>query len=780
MANRILILLSLFCFLNSVQAQGPLSPDLRQKSYFRAWRAGVQAGPMLYFGDLSDQLKTIALAKAGVALYGQYHLNDHLALRVSLLHGSVQGDDRMGNLSGPNPGRSLSFRSNISEASLTARMYFLDGKRQIRPYFVIGLGMFRFNPKADLFIGSGDNLNNRYVYEPNGNIANAQGNKVIKDGIYETELWKWKTEGFDNSFIRYPSQYSRTQACVPWGLGTKISLTPHVDFSFECGIRYLFTDYLDDVSSRYTSQKLIQENFPNEPQKQALGTYISNPSGDTHAFRGNELSKDVYAFTSLGLEYRFGKILIPKTSIWEPYRPDFMDEWAFGFGPGILLMHGDMRDHLLAPTIRNRARPNRSDIQAGGSVYVTRHLSQYFALKGEVLAGSLSATRQPEFATTPVLDVSLNLLLDLTNTFPRYKPYARRVNVYAQGGLGRTSVIGSVRRVNDGVTVRYTGPASYTVLPVGGGMRIHLNPHIDLDLNYTYRLVNSDVLDATRSGSDRPLMNTVKDGYSWLNVSIAWVLLKAVESKPKDPFKGLKKKVFQELNTDGDQDGIPDFRDQDPYTLPGIPVNPAGIALDRDKDGVPDLSDDDPFTPQGLIVNSRGMPADADNDGVPDYRDIEANSPAGVLVNFKGQSFFTPEDEADEAVALEALRPMLGTWNFLMIYFDFDKALVKNEYYESLAQIALLLEKIPELEIKLIGHADIRGNKDYNLKLSERRANAVVKVLSENYGISSDRCAIEAQGKESPHTRYVSPAAQGSNRRVEIRLMYKGKELTQH
>jgi outer membrane protein OmpA-like peptidoglycan-associated protein len=740
---------------------------------------GVQAGPMLYFGDLSDQLKTIALARAGVSLYGQYHLNDHLALRVGILQGSVQGDDRMGNLSGPNPGRGLSFRSSITEASVTGRIYFLDGRRQIRPYFLVGLGVFRFNPKADLFLGSGEEITNRYVFQANGNLGDTRGNQIDKDGIYETTLWDWKTEGFDNSFIRYPSKYSRIQATIPWGLGTKISLSPYWDISFECGIRYLFTDYLDDVSSRYASPELVQENFPGDAAKQALATYISNPSGATSAFRGNETSKDVYAFTSMGLEYRFGKIHLPKTYIWQPYRPDFLDEWAFGFGPGMLLMHGDMRDHLLAPSLRNRARPNRADIQAGGSVYVTRHLSPYFALKGEVLAGSLAATRQPEFASTPVFDVSLNLILDLTNTFPRYKPYARKVNVHSQAGMGRTSVIGSVRRIQDGVTVRYTGPSNYTVLPVGGGMRIHLNPHIDLDLNYTYRMVNSDFLDATRSGSDRPLLNTVKDGYSWLNISIAWVILKPAEPKEKDPFKGLKKKVFQELQTDQDQDGIPDFRDQDPYTLPGIPVNAAGVALDRDKDGVADLYDEDPFTPPGLKVNTRGMPSDQDKDGVPDYRDLEPDSPPGTLVNFKGQSFFDPDNEASEALALEALKPMLSTWNFLMIYFDFDKAIVKNEYYESLSQLALLLEKIPELEIKLIGHADIRGNKDYNLKLSERRAGAVVNILSETYGISPERCMIQAQGKESPHTRYVSQEAQGSNRRVEIRLMYKGKEITQ-
>lgn len=770
--------LILFWLLSGAVCLGQPDSTARPVAYMRAWRAGIQAGPMLYHGDLSYQTKTIALARGGVSVFTQYHLNDHLALRLSFLQGSIQGDDRMGNLSGPNWTRGLSFRTTITEVNLTGRIYFLDGKRQVRPYCFIGLGIFRFNPKADLFNGDGTDLNNRYFFPADGTIRNNQGTIIPKDGEFETNLYDWKTEGFDNSFIRYPSRYSRTQATVPWGLGFKVSLNPYWDMSFEAGIRYLFTDYLDDVSSRYASTELIAENFPNDPVRQQLATYISSPTGKYYSFRGNEISRDAYSFFSVGMEYRFGKIIIPKTSIWQPYEPDFLDDWSFGFGTGMLLMHGDMRDHTLAPSMVNGANPNHADIQPGGSLYVQHHLSPLFALKAEALAGSLSATRQPEFATTPLLDISLSLVLDVTNSFPRFKPYARRAGWYVQGGIGRANVIGSVRNVRNGQTVRYSGPAVMTTLPIGGGMKIHLFPTIDLDLNYTYHMVNSDFLDATRSGSDRPAVNTVKDGYSWLNISLAWVMLKPAEKKDKDPFRGIKRKVFRELNTDADQDGVPDFRDADPATLPGIPVGPSGLPMDRDRDSVPDLYDEDPFTPPGLPVNASGMPTDTDGDGVPDYRDLEPQSPPGTLVNFKGQSFLRDETEEESQEVPEALRPLLNTWNFLMVYFDFDKALVKNEYYESLAQMALLLEKIPELGIKLIGHADIRGNREYNLRLSQKRAEAVVQALA-GYGVKPDRCQIVAMGKETPHTQYVSPAAQGSNRRVEIRLTYKGKEITE-
>jgi outer membrane protein OmpA-like peptidoglycan-associated protein len=102
-----------------------------------------------------------------------------------------------------------------------------------------------------------------------------------------------------------------------------------------------------------------------------------------------------------------------------------------------------------------------------------------------------------------------------------------------------------------------------------------------------------------------------------------------------------------------------------------------------------------------------------------------------------------------------------------------------ESYEDGIQQLALLLTKMPELSIKLIGHADIRGNRDYNIKLSERRAKAVKSILTDSYSIDPTRFYIEYKGKDSPHTEHISQAAQGSNRRVEIRLMYKGKEITE-
>ena len=776
MPYRLSIILFLgICFMQmQAWAQSPFASPF---AFPRRWSVGLQMGTMTYYGDLSENLKTIALSRPGVSTWCQYRIHSNLALQAGFLKGSVQGDDRMGNLSQLNWKRGLAFRSPIHEAYLQAKVHFLDNHRQLRPYFAIGFGIFHFNPKADLFQGS-PQIQNRYVFAPDGSIRNIEGEVIQKDGVYETNLHEWKTEGADNPAVRASSRYSRIQWNVPVSLGFLLALTTKWEIQFDLGIRYLFTDYLDDVSSRYSSEALIESHFDTETERE-MATYISNPGGVSNPIRGNELRNDVYVFSSICLVYRFGEVIIPKLNIDNAYRPDYKETWAFGLGGGFLFLHGDMRDHKVAPTLINRGFPNRSDLQTGGSVYVSHYISPLFGVKAEVISGTLSSTRQPEFTYTPLMEGSMSMMLNITNSFPRYKPYARKVDWYAQAGIGRALAIGSVRTVADGQTVRYTGPGVFTTLPIGTGIRIHVGKSVDLDINYTYRHVNSDLLDATRSGYDRPMINQVKDGYSWFNVSVAWVLLKAA-GKMVDPFRGIKKRVFDQLNIDTDGDGIPDFRDAEPNTLAGMPVGPNGKPIDRDGDDVGDIFDYDPFTPSGLWVDRNGMPADRDRDGVPDYRDLEPDSPPGTVVNFKGQSW--SEEKESEFILQEklaALRPMLSTWNFLMIYFDFDKSEIKEAYYEPLSRLASLLEDIPELSLKCIGHADIRGNRAYNLKLSERRALAVQHVLAEIYGIDKSRFRIEGLGKEQPHTEYISQAAQGSNRRVELRLMLGDKELTE-
>lgn len=102
------------------------------------------------------------------------------------------------------------------------------------------------------------------------------------------------------------------------------------------------------------------------------------------------------------------------------------------------------------------------------------------------------------------------------------------------------------------------------------------------------------------------------------------------------------------------------------------------------------------------------------------------------------------------------------------IHFDFDKAVVKPESAPILQEIANLLKKDPSLNLYVVGHTDMKGKLDYNIDLSKRRAAAVVKELTTNYGIKSSRLTPDGVGPLVPIATNETDRGRKQNRRVEL------------
>lgn len=101
-------------------------------------------------------------------------------------------------------------------------------------------------------------------------------------------------------------------------------------------------------------------------------------------------------------------------------------------------------------------------------------------------------------------------------------------------------------------------------------------------------------------------------------------------------------------------------------------------------------------------------------------------------------------------------------------YFGFDRSVLTSETRFGLDQVAAFL-KMNSLKIRIEGHTDERGSRQYNMALGERRGLSVKDYLVAK-GISPSRLEVISYGEEKPAVRASNSTAYAKNRRVEIKL----------
>ena len=102
-----------------------------------------------------------------------------------------------------------------------------------------------------------------------------------------------------------------------------------------------------------------------------------------------------------------------------------------------------------------------------------------------------------------------------------------------------------------------------------------------------------------------------------------------------------------------------------------------------------------------------------------------------------------------------------------MIYFDFDSSEIKGEGTDIVGAHAKYLATNPTARVRLEGHTDDRGSREYNIGLGERRAQAVRRALMLQ-GVTDSQITTVSYGEERPAVTGHTEAAWSRNRRVEI------------
>jgi hypothetical protein len=285
------------------------SPSFSQLSAGNYFEAGFTVGPMVFLGDLGGHIGkgtpflkdyNMNATKLSYGIYLAAHPNEVLGFRLSVNFGKVDGDDNYikgkGGLEEARLDRNLNFKSNISEVTFMAEIYptvlFEDFPTELtgrlRPYGLIGVGMFHFNP-----MGS-------YI-DPN----TSQSTWVYLQPLH--------TEG--QGFPEYPNRkdYKLTQMNIPMGAGIKYYISEKVNLSFEVVHRKTFTDYIDDLSTNFVDPSLFAAHLPagtaqiaaamsNKSPLQGVPGSGYNP-GDK---RGDPTQKDAYFTFGFKLGVRLG------------------------------------------------------------------------------------------------------------------------------------------------------------------------------------------------------------------------------------------------------------------------------------------------------------------------------------------------------------------------------------------------------------------------------------------------------------------------------------------
>jgi outer membrane protein OmpA-like peptidoglycan-associated protein len=108
------------------------------------------------------------------------------------------------------------------------------------------------------------------------------------------------------------------------------------------------------------------------------------------------------------------------------------------------------------------------------------------------------------------------------------------------------------------------------------------------------------------------------------------------------------------------------------------------------------------------------------------------------------------------------------------IYFDTDKTTLKPTSRPALEQAARLMQAHPDLKLYVVGHTDMQGSLEHNMKLSQGRAEAVVNTLVKDHGIAAARLQGRGIGPLAPVAANTLDDGRARNRRNEFRTRLRG------
>jgi len=247
-------------------------------------------------------------------------------------------------------------------------------------------------------------------------------------------------------------------------------------------------------------------------------------------------------------------------------------------------------------------------------------------------------------------------------------------------------------------------------------------------------------------------------------------------------------KVPELFNNYQDEDGCPEkdtdndtiFDDKDacitvPEDLDNFQDEDGCPEYDNDKDGIVDVADKCPGTSSNYKETAEDYDGFEDQDGCPEETgDTDGD---GILDDVdmcihKVETFNSYMDE--DGCPDKAPRGVRVTKTAIIIdekiYFQTAKAVILPKSFDILNSVAQAMKDYEKIRVQVQGHTDSDGSEAYNLKLSNRRANAVREYMMKA-GIDENRLESKGFGESTPIAENKTAAGKEKNRRVEFKII---------
>ena len=403
--------------------------------------------------------------------------------------------------------------------------------------------------------------------------------------------------------------------------------------------------------------------------------------------------------------------------------------WRLGADVGALVR---TKTYALSPT----TQPVRDEmgVEVNGGVNLSAGLLGF--RQELVVRGTLPVADAPE---------SVEVLLGLR------KPMSSGTEVYAMGGPGFGQTPGTPEfRVLAGINFGADSAAGRCV--EGQPYDVSRCPDLDQDgdgvRNVADRCPSSKGLSQLNGCAD-----TDEDGDGLLNLA------------DRCPAQAENVNTFEDEDgcpddPDTDRDGLADSKDACPREaedMDGFEDTNGCPDADNDQDGLADARD--ACMNEAGPKENRGCPdKDRDNDGLVDRLDTCPDEP-GTEKNHGCKEKQLARIDQGQIRIMET------------VYFENNKDIIISRSNKLLDNVASILNSHPEIEkVRVEGHTDNRGDANYNLDLSQRRAEAVVKYLT-GKGVARERLEPKGFGPAQPIADNATKDGRAKNRRVEFKIV---------